>query len=130
VTIILNRLFHFLTKVNNPAPLHGAVMLMVILLILIGDSFRLFIYAFQPEPLISNKYAYLPIAVVLYFLINAYAKKNIEAIIDHEVRFALRKNLLVALIFITVTVSFIWLANINREKIKPKTLQPTLKWNP
>lgn len=117
IILILNRVYWFLTLVKNPSPFLGAIILVTLL---IGVSIRnllLVFYFFESEPMITNIGIDFLILVVIFFFIYWFSIKNKEHIEADRVNYSKFQNWFVCFLFLFTLVSFVFLANLNREKI-------------
>lgn len=115
--IILNRVYYFLTKVKNPYPFFGALILVALLINSLLNNLVTFIYLLNDKPNKINEIAYFSILLVIFLLVYFYASKRKIQIVETRINSAHKLNLLVAGIFLFTLFSFIWFANVNREKL-------------
>jgi hypothetical protein len=120
LTIILNRVYYFLIKVKNRDPFLGTLILVALMLNTLLVNFIAVVYIFREESNKINELLYFVVLALIFTLLYFYAIKRKAQII--EVKPSTRLNFLVAGIFLFTLISFIWCANINREKLsKTKT---------
>ena len=117
LTIILNRVYYFLTKVKNPYPFFGALILVVLLINSLLNNLVTFIYLLNGKPNKINEIYYFSILILIFILIYFYAAKRKIQIMETKINFSHKLNFLVAGIFLFTLFSFIWCANVNREKL-------------
>ena len=117
ILLILNRVYWFLTSVNNSSPFLGAVILVTLLIGIFIRNLLLFFYYFKPEPMITNKVIDFLILGVIFIFIYFFSKKNRDIIKTAQVNSLKLQNWIVAILFISTVSAFILLANVNREKI-------------
>jgi hypothetical protein len=115
--LILNRVYHFLTIVNNQSPLLGTVGIVMLLIYSTLNNILLLIYSFKPNPFVSENYIDFIEMVLIFILLFFYCKKNKEKIINHSKFSNLKNSLFVIILYLFTIVSFVFLAKINREKI-------------
>lgn len=115
LTIILNRVYCFLTKVKNQSPFFGTVGLVSLLLNSLVFNLVTFIYILNDKSLKINEIVYFFVWGVFSFIVYFYATKRKAEII--EVKPSTKLNFLVGGIFLFTLISFIWCANINREQL-------------
>lgn len=116
-TIIFNRVYFLLTKVKNQSPFLGTILLVGIMIGVLIGNVRLFIQSFNERPLIMNnnhEYLFMALIIGLCFL---YAKDRRAEIMKVKISYATFKGILTGCLFIFTVVTYILLANINREKI-------------
>ena len=119
--VILNRVYLFLTKVKNQSPLFGACGILMLLIYATLNNLILFFYAFKSYPLKIKNYIDFIEMGLIFIAIYYYAYKNKQKVINHSLFSGVRNNLFVILLYIFTVVSFIFLANINRQKIFEQT---------
>lgn len=123
LTVILNRVYCFLTKVKNQSPFLGSVILVALLINSLLNNIVLTVYVFKDKPLKDNGLIYFSVLVLILIIVYFYAIKRKNQIV--EVKPSPKFNFLVASIFLFTLISFIWIANINRamlSKEKPDTI--------
>jgi hypothetical protein len=115
LTIILNLVYYFLTKVKNPYPFFGTLILVALMLntLLINSIAVVYILGGKSNKI--NELVYFALLALFLTLLYFYAIKRKTQII--EVKPSTKLNFLVAGIFLFTLISFIWCANINREKL-------------
>jgi len=123
--IILNRIYCFLKKVKNQSPFFGTIGLVSLLLNSLVFNIVTFIYILIDKPLKINGIIYFLIWGAFFFTVYLYATKRKAQII--EVKTSTRLNILVAGIFLFTLISFIWCANINREKLSKEKSEILVK---
>ena len=124
--ILLNRVHFFLKKVNNQSALLGASILVSLVLFFNVGNVILLIYSTSKNySTISIKIG-IPVLLFIFFLVYTLAfkkKKQVTAIVT-------KNNFIdsfVVVLFIATTVLFVYLANINRAKIKQISADNQLK---
>ena len=115
LTIILNRVYYFLTKVKNQSPFLGTIILVALLLNALSYAITIFIDLMSDKSNKINELLYCFIWGTITVLVYLYARKRKAQII--ELKLPTKLNFLVAGIFLITLISFIWCANINREKL-------------
>lgn len=115
--ILLNRTYQFLTKVKNQSPLLGASFLVAIVLWLFVNNIFLFIYAFKSVPLSDDNWIMYTLLIFIILLVYTYARIKKLQIADATLFSGMRNNLFVGIIYVFIVSIFIFLANINRDKI-------------
>ncbi len=115
LTIILNRVYILLLKVKNQSPFSGTVLLVALLLNSLVFNLVTFIYVLSDKPLIINKIVYFLTWGIITVFVYIYATKRKAQII--KLKSSTKLTLLVVGIFLFTLISFIWCANINREKL-------------
>lgn len=121
--IILNRTFLFLTKAKNQSPLFGAAILVSLLISVSIGNIQLLYYAFTSKIVNNNIEIEIIFLLVTFVMIFLYAKRKEKLITNKSVSFPKKKDFFVASIYIFTIASFIFLANINRDKISKQTKQ-------
>jgi hypothetical protein len=119
--VILNRVYLFLTIAKNQSPLFGASGILMLLIYATLNNLLLFFYAFKSYPLRIESYIDFIEMGLIFIGIYYYAYKNKQKVINHSLYSGLRNNLIVILLYIFTVMSFILLANINRQKISEQT---------
>jgi hypothetical protein len=111
LTIILNRVYHFLIKTKNQSPFLGTIILVALLL----NTLTYFLI--MSIGIVNNKggILYYSIWGIITLLVYLYARKKKYQI--KEVKLSTKKSILVAGIFLFTLISFIWCASINRAKL-------------
>lgn len=124
--ILLNRVHFFLKKVNNESALLGASILVSLVLFFNVGNVILLIYSTSKNySTISIKIG-IPVLLFIFFLVYTLAfkkKKQVTAIVT-------KNNFIdsfVVVLFIATAVLFVYLANINRAKIKQISADNQLK---
>lgn len=124
--ILLNRVHFFLKKVNNQSALLGASILVSLVLFFNVGNVILLIYSTSKNySTISIKIG-IPVLLFIFFLVYTLAfkkKKQVTAIVT-------KNNFIdsfVVVLFIATAVLFVYLANINRAKIKQISADNQLK---
>jgi len=117
LTIILNRVFYFLTKVKNQSPFFGAILLVSLLLNTLLISAISIIYLLNDKPSYYGGVIYFLIWGFMFIAVFLYAKKRKNRIVDNKITLSNRLNIVVAGIFLLTLILFIFCANINREKL-------------
>ena len=115
LNILLNRVYCFLTKVKNQSPFSGTLILVAIVLNTLLVNLLTGYYILIDEPHKLNGLVYISVFIFILILLYLYAIKIKAQII--EVKYSTKFNFLVAGIFLFTLISFIWCANINREKL-------------
>ena len=115
LTIILNRVYYFLSKVKNQSPFLGSIILVALLLNALAYTIIIFIDLINDKSNKIDEILYYSIWGLITVLVYLYARKRKAQII--EVKPSTKLNLLVAGIFLFTLISFIWCTNINREKL-------------
>lgn len=123
LVIMLNRVYLLLTKVKNQSPLLGASILVSLFVGLLIENIFLSIYAFRPVPLrISNWIDYM-MMIVIFLLIYFYASKKRQQVVNHSLVLGVKYNLLVTIVYISTVVLFVFLADINADKILNQSIK-------
>jgi hypothetical protein len=115
--IILNRVYLLLTKVKNQSPLLGASILVSLFVGILIENVFLFIYAFKPVALSTSNWIDYILMLIIFLLIYFYARKKKQQVVNHSLVQGIKYNLFVAFVYISTIVSFVFLANINADKI-------------
>lgn len=115
--VILNRVYLFLTKVKNQPPLFGAVCISTLLLYATLNNLVLLVFAFKTSSLIISGYVDFIEIAIIFSLVYYYAVKKKKQIVDPNLFSGIRNNLFVVFVIIFTVVSFVFLANFNRNKI-------------
>ena len=115
--IILNRVYFLLTRVNNQSPFLGAVILVTLLISSMILSIWLGVFAFKDVALHMQSVTYFLIIFIVFTLLYLFARKNKEKFIFHNVNGSVLKNIYVLSLYIVAFGTFIFLSNVNREKI-------------
>ncbi len=121
LTIILNRVFWFLTKVKNQSPLLGASILVSILIGVFLRNVVLLIYVFKKHPLKTYNWLDYTIFLLIFLLTYFYARKKKGEIMNNALWSSKGNNLFVVFLYLFIVFSFIFLAKVNRDKIFTET---------
>jgi magnesium-transporting ATPase (P-type) len=105
-----------LCKVKNQSPLLGTSILLSLLIILNFMNVVLAIYAPRKEYSLLNPIIYYGLFFVINVLMYLYANKKKHLIIKNNI-VPKWKDWTVFLLFVVSTICFIYLVNINRQKI-------------
>ena len=125
LTVILNRVYFFLVKVKNQSPFFGAIVLVSLLLNILLNNLITVIHLLNDKPNKIDGIVYCLIWGIITGLVYFYARKRKTQI--EEVKPSTRLNLLVVGVFLFTLISFIWCANINREKLSKENLKTSVK---
>lgn len=115
--IILNRMYKLLTKVKNQSPFLGALILVTLLFSFTSLNIIGFYFMFKHEFFIINIPFFILFNIFIFILLYFYSRRHIPFIKKGNVSSPSIKNLIVLFIYLFTLISFIFLANINREKI-------------
>lgn len=105
-----------LCKFKNQSPLLGASVLLSLLIVLNFMNIILAIYAHRAEYSLLNPIIYYGLFFVINILMYLYARKK-KSVIVRKVNVPKWKDWLVFLLFVLSTTCFIYLVDINRQKI-------------
>nr|WP_315421006.1 hypothetical protein [uncultured Pedobacter sp.] len=117
VVLILNRVYSFLEKVGNQSPFLGAVILVAILISSIILSVWLCVFAFKDKALHIQTGTYFLIIFGVFILLYLFANKYKEKITSYDIGVSRVNNIYVLIIYVVALGTFIFLSNINRQKI-------------
>ncbi|MBE5318636.1 hypothetical protein IM793_05685 [Pedobacter sp. MR2016-19] len=117
VVLILNRVYSFLEKVGNQSPLLGAVILVTILISSIILSISLCVFAFKDKALHIRSGTYFLIIFGVFILLYLFANRYKEKITSYNIGVQRINNIYVLIIYVVALGTFIFLSNINRQKI-------------
>lgn len=117
IILILNRVYWFLKLVKNPSPFLGAIILVTLLIGLSIRNLLLVFFFFKSEPMITNIGVDFLILVGVFILMYLFSMKKRELIEAARVNSSKLQNWFVCFLFLLTIVSFILLANLNRDKI-------------
>lgn len=115
LTILLNRVYFLLLKAKNQSPFFGAVLIVSLLLNTLLDNIISVIYLLDDKTNKTDRIIYYSIWVIITVIVYIYATKRKAQII--KLKSSTKLTLLVVGIFLFTLISFIWCANINREKL-------------
>lgn len=124
--LLLNRVYFFLAKVNNQSPLLGASIVVSLLLFLNVGNVILLIYSTSKNySLISIKIG-IPVLLFIFFFVYTFTSKK-KQLVTASVKKNNFIDSFIVLLFIATAVLFVYLANINREKINQMSAGHQLK---
>lgn len=116
LTLIFNRVYFFLTKIGNQSPFIGTVILVSLLVIVFVNNIKLSFYALgKSYVLLDEKIEYFIMAVI-FVLLYFYAKNRRQQIINNIKTEKIKDVIIISLFIVSATI-YIFLANINRQKI-------------
>lgn len=99
LTIILNRVYAFLTKVKNQSPFLGTVILVTILINTLLFDLVFFIYIVLDKANKINELVYFLILALIFIFVYLYAVKRRHQIVESNISPSLKINFLVIGVF-------------------------------
>lgn len=115
--VILNRVYFFLTKIKNQSPLFGASVIVALLIFFNIGNILLFKYSFSEGYHKINMGIGLFVLLIVFIGVFLFAKSRKMDIINGNLEVSTFKKFLIIAIFLFTIISFVFLANINRQKI-------------
>ena len=82
-----------------------------------SDNILLLYYSFKKIPLQNENWIYYTVVLLIFMIIYYFANKNKNEVVNSKKYNNSKNNIIVVLIFLISFISFVFLANINREKI-------------
>ncbi|WP_156131533.1 hypothetical protein [Pedobacter kyungheensis] len=120
--LVFNRVYFVLQKVGNQSPFIGAVILVTLLISSIVFSIWLSVFAFKVEALHLLGSRYFSIIFIIFIILYLFANKHKEKITNDSIEVSPIKGIYVLSLFILALLAFIFLSNINREKMKGRNI--------
>ncbi len=115
--VILNRVYFILTKIKNQSPLFGASVIVSLLVFFNIGNIILFKYSFSESYHKINIGIGLFVLLIIFTIVFLFAKSKKQDIINDDIEISTFKKVVIIVIFLFTAILFIFLANINRQKI-------------
>jgi hypothetical protein len=117
LALIINRVYFILQKVGNQSPFLGAVILVTLLISSVILSIWLGVFAFKDKALHIPNGTYFLIIFVVFTLLYIFANEYKEKITSYSSGVPRVNNIYVLILYIVALGTFIFLSNINRQKV-------------